>query len=136
MPKKSIQKPEKKTPLAKMLSNALMGIEDTAPQNDIPVEYFKVLFSKFYNYFYENGEEVDDEPVAKKITEVFGIKTEFEKNLKYPYSKKDKTGEKFRIIVLPDTGSDIQKQQRAFDMIKEFEGLESTRNISTFLIND
>ena len=131
--KKREGKPKKSTPMSEMLAGMIEGIEPAAPQNDIPVEYFKIIFDKFYNYFYENGEGSHNEPVFKKITEVFGIKTEFEEDLDYPYSKKDKSEERYRIIVLPDVGTKAEKEQRAFDMIKEFEGLEARGLYQLFL---
>jgi len=113
------------TAMADWLRGFLKGSDDQqVPKNEIPVEFFAILFDRFYNYFYEHGESLNSESAFQRMTEISGIKVEFEHNLEFPYSKKDKSGEKYRIIVLPDVGSKTEKHQKAREAIKEFDCLE------------
>ena len=122
---KEQSKSTNRTQMADMLENLISGVEADLPQNNIPVEFFTILFEKFYNYFYENNKGFQGEPVFKRITEVSAIKVEFEDGIKYHYSKKDKSGKKYRIIVLPNKGSELEKKQEVNQMIKEFDCLET-----------
>jgi len=113
------------TAMADWLRSFLKGTDDQqVPKNEIPVEFFAILFDRFYNYFYEHGESLNRDSAFQRMTEISGIKVEFEYNLEFPYSRKDKSGEKYRIIVLPDVGNKTEKHQKAREAIKEFDCLE------------
>ena len=116
---------EDSTAFAKMLKSVLNTAKIEIPRNEIPVEYFAVLFDSIYNFFYEKNGNPDGETAFQRITNVSGIKIQFDKT-DFPYSKKDKSGENYRIIVLPDNGDSIEKKNaRVFDAIKEFDCLEA-----------
>ena len=48
---KEQSKSTNRTQMADMLENLISGVEADLPQNNIPVEFFTILFEKFYNYF-------------------------------------------------------------------------------------
>lgn len=116
---------EEATPLATMMKAFLNNLEINIPRNEIPVDFFGIIFERFYNHFYEKGENTQ-ETAFRRITEVNGIKVEFEKGAPFPYSKKDHSGGKYRIIVLPDDGeTSEEKKIKIFQVLKEFDCLEA-----------
>lgn len=125
------KKPEKNgqqeaTPLASMMKAFLSNLEVNISTNEIPVDFFGIIFERFYNHFYDKGEGESGDTAFKRITEVSGIKVEFEKGISLPYSKKDRSGGKYRIIVLPDKGeTQEEKDLRTFQILKEFDCLEA-----------